>query len=65
MRCASCLRLPCAHTLPIRLVTQMKATLASNDAVTDDAAGSAYIENFALKVFVGADNEDRSGNSTR
>ena len=33
--------------------------------MTDDAAGKAYVENFALKVFVGADNEDRAGKATR
>lgn len=43
----------------------LKAKLADNDAVTNDAASSAYVENFALKVFVGADNEDRSGKATR
>lgn len=39
----------------------MKATLAGNEAVTSEAAGSAYVENFALKVFLAADNLDRSG----
>lgn len=39
--------------------------LANNDAATSDEAGSAYVENFALKVFVGADNEDRSGKADR
>lgn len=43
----------------------LKSKLADNDAVTNDAASSAYVENFALKVFVGADNEDRSGKATR
>ncbi|SPO23138.1 uncharacterized protein UTRI_01816 [Ustilago trichophora] len=43
----------------------LKAKLADNDAVTNDAASSAYVENFALKVFVGADNEDRAGKATR
>ncbi|CAD6571871.1 MAG: hypothetical protein TREMPRED_000412 [Tremellales sp. Tagirdzhanova-0007] len=40
---------------------QMKAVLASNEAVTNEAAGAAYIENFALKVFMSADNDDRAG----
>ncbi|SAM80467.1 uncharacterized protein UBRO_02439 [Ustilago bromivora] len=44
---------------------ELKAKLTDNDAVTNDAASSAYVENFALKVFVGADNEDRSGKATR
>lgn len=41
----------------------MKTILADEDAVTTEAAGAAYIENFALKVFMGADNEDRKGNT--
>ncbi|TKY86798.1 hypothetical protein EX895_004439 [Sporisorium graminicola] len=44
---------------------ELKAKLADNDAVTNDAASAAYVENFALKVFVGADNEDRAGKATR
>ncbi|ORY24765.1 Vta1 like-domain-containing protein [Naematelia encephala] len=40
---------------------QMKALLGSNEAVTNEAAGAAYIENFALKVFMSADNDDRNG----
>ncbi|ETS62865.1 hypothetical protein PaG_02623 [Moesziomyces aphidis] len=43
----------------------LKSKLADNDAVTNDAASSAYVENFALKVFVGADNQDRAGKATR
>lgn len=43
----------------------LKTKLADNDAVTNDAASSAYVENFALKVFVGADNEDRAGKASR
>lgn len=44
---------------------QMKVVLASNEAVTNDAAGAAYMENFALRVFLGADNEDRAGKSSK
>ncbi len=40
---------------------QMKAILAGNEAVTNEAAGSAFVENFALKVFLSADNDDRAG----
>ncbi len=43
----------------------LKSKLSDNDAVTNDAASSAYVENFALKVFVGADNQDRAGKATR
>lgn len=44
-----------------RLIRQMKGILADNDAVTNEAAGAAYVQNFALKVFMGADNDDRNG----
>ncbi|TXT09054.1 hypothetical protein VHUM_02528 [Vanrija humicola] len=40
---------------------EMKALLANNEAVTNEAVGSAYMENFALKVFLSADQEDRAG----
>ncbi|KAL8277954.1 hypothetical protein RQP46_009586 [Phenoliferia psychrophenolica] len=43
----------------------MKAELSTNDAVTDDAAAAAYVENFALKIFGQADKEDRAGKATR
>lgn len=43
------------------LTRQMKALLATNEAVTNEAVGSAYMENFALKVFLSADQEDRAG----
>ena len=44
---------------------QTKAELAGNDAVTDDLAAAAYVENFALKIFGQADNEDRTAKATR
>ncbi|GAA5920009.1 hypothetical protein JCM1841_000374 [Sporobolomyces salmonicolor] len=43
----------------------MKAEHENNDAVTEDHAASAYIENFALKIFAQADSEDRKGKATR
>jgi len=43
----------------------MKGENADNDAVTEDAAASAYIENFGFKIFSTADNEDRKGKATR
>lgn len=46
-------------------VAQSKAANASNEAFTDDVAASAYIENFGLKLFSQADNEDRKGKATR
>lgn len=39
----------------------MRKILGNNEAVTSEAAGAAYIENFALKVFLSADNDDRKG----
>ena len=39
----------------------MKALLDSQDAIVTEAAGAAYVENFALKVFMSADNDDRNG----
>ena len=44
---------------------QMKAEICPNDAIDDESASSAYVENFALRVFVAADNEDRKGSATR
>lgn len=40
---------------------EMKAALGDNEAVSNEAVGSAHVENFALKVFLGADNADRAG----
>ncbi|GAA5937287.1 Vta1p [Sporobolomyces koalae] len=43
----------------------MKAEHQENEAVTEDAAAAAYIENFGLRIFATADNEDRKGKATR
>jgi vacuolar protein sorting-associated protein VTA1 len=43
----------------------LRSTVGSSDAVTVDSASSAYVENFALRVFASADNEDRRGIATR
>ncbi|GFZ47391.1 hypothetical protein JCM24511_05134 [Saitozyma sp. JCM 24511] len=40
---------------------KMKAVLAGNDAISSEAAGAMHVENFALKVFMSADNDDRAG----
>jgi Vta1 like len=40
---------------------RLKNEIGPNDAVDVDAAGAAYLENFGLKVFASADNEDRAG----
>lgn len=44
---------------------RMKKEIGSTDAIDDEGASSAYFENFALRVFALADNEDRQGNATR
>lgn len=41
----------------------MKVIMGNNEAIHSEAAGAAYIENFALKVFMSADNDDRAGNT--
>ncbi|XP_064196218.1 vacuolar protein sorting-associated protein VTA1 homolog [Anguilla rostrata] len=39
----------------------MKKELSDNESVTQEVVGNAHIENYALKMFLYADNEDRSG----
>ncbi|XP_070843994.1 vacuolar protein sorting-associated protein VTA1 homolog isoform X2 [Chaetodon trifascialis] len=39
----------------------MKKELADNDSITQEVVGNAHIENYALKMFLYADNEDRAG----
>lgn len=47
------------------LLEKMKVEIGPSDAVDMEAASAAYVENFALKVFGLADNEDRQGKATR
>lgn len=44
---------------------KMKEQLKEHKEVSNDEAAAKYIENFALKVFTNADNEDRKGGSNR
>ncbi|CDH49572.1 late endosome to vacuole transport-relatedprotein [Lichtheimia corymbifera JMRC:FSU:9682] len=44
---------------------QTKASFGQNEAITNDLVGYAHIENFALKVFMNADNEDRAGKASK
>lgn len=45
---------------------EQKKSLADNDIVTgDDLVAKAYVEGVALKVFAGADNEDRGGKANK
>ncbi|XP_061667929.1 vacuolar protein sorting-associated protein VTA1 homolog [Syngnathoides biaculeatus] len=39
----------------------MKMELKDNDSITQEVVGNAHIENYALKMFLYADNEDRAG----
>ncbi|GAA5902265.1 hypothetical protein JCM6882_000487 [Rhodosporidiobolus microsporus] len=43
----------------------LKSDNSTNDAFTDDAAAAAYVENFGLKLFSQADNEDRKAKASR
>ena len=43
----------------------MKKEIGPNDAIDIEVASSAYVENFALRVFGMADNEDRKGQGNR
>ena len=59
---------PAGRELLFTLITkleQMKAEASPSDAIEQEAASSAYVENFALKVFAMADNEDRRGEGSR
>lgn len=44
---------------------QTKKEIGPNDVINNELASSAYVENFALKVFASADNEDRNAHATR
>lgn len=43
----------------------LRRSVGSSDAITVESASSAYVEDFALRVFGSADNEDRRGAATR
>lgn len=51
------------HEIPMCVfsVPQMKKELSDNESITQEVVGNAHIENYALKMFLYADNEDRSG----
>lgn len=44
---------------------RLKKEIGPNDTIDNEPASAAYVENFALKVFKTADDEDRAGNATR
>ncbi|KAI0068115.1 DUF605-domain-containing protein [Artomyces pyxidatus] len=43
----------------------LRASVGVHDALDVESASCAYVENFALRVFAAADNEDRRGAATR
>ncbi|KAI6047931.1 Vta1 like-domain-containing protein [Pisolithus marmoratus] len=57
-----------SRTLLFGLLTaleRLKNEIGPNDAIDIEAASAAYVENFALKVFEAADDEDRAGRATK
>jgi len=59
---------PAARTFLFSLLAfleTLKKDIGPSDAIDNDTASAAYVENFALKIFALADNEDRSGRTTR
>lgn len=44
---------------------QEKLALAENEAIKNETIGYAHVENFALKIFLNADNADRNGQATK
>ena len=42
-----------------KMLEHLKTDLGPNDAIHDELASAAYVENFALRVFASADTEDR------
>ncbi|KAF5385240.1 hypothetical protein D9615_001280 [Tricholomella constricta] len=47
------------------ILEHLKKEIGAQDALDVESVSSAYVENFALKVFAMADNEDRAGSATR
>lgn len=47
------------------VLEKMKVDICPNDAVDIESVSSAYVEDFALKVFANADNEDRNSQATK
>ncbi|TPX34335.1 hypothetical protein SmJEL517_g02940 [Synchytrium microbalum] len=44
---------------------QEKKQLSNSEALSNDVVGFAHVENFALKIFLNADNEDRAGKASK
>ncbi|OJA19560.1 putative protein 18 [Rhizopogon vesiculosus] len=57
-----------SRTLLLNLLNaleRLKAQIGPSDAIDIEPASAAYVENFALRVFRMADDEDREGHATR
>ncbi|XP_043551267.1 vacuolar protein sorting-associated protein VTA1 homolog [Chiloscyllium plagiosum] len=55
---------PECHKFLVKLMDQletMKKQLGDNESITQDVVGNAHIENYAYKMFLYADTEDRAG----
>ncbi|KAI8369720.1 Vta1 like-domain-containing protein [Blakeslea trispora] len=48
-----------------QLLDTLEAKTIDDEAITNDLVGYAHVENFALKVFLNADNEDRAGKASK
>jgi len=44
---------------------QEKSSLEGNEAISNELVGKAYLETFALKIFLSGDNVDRAGKANR
>lgn len=58
---SQCSRVMSVSSLTCVFVFQMKKELGDNDSISQEVVGNAHIENYALKMFLYADNEDRAG----
>lgn len=57
-----------SRTLLLNLLNaleRLKAQIGPNDTIDSEPASAAFVENFALKIFRIADDEDREGHATR
>lgn len=58
---------PANRTFLAALLTKLESlrvSIGPCDAVDVEAASTAYVENFALRVFTSADNDDRAGHAS-
>ncbi|CAG8680482.1 23030_t:CDS:2 [Gigaspora margarita] len=47
------------------VLEEEKKALHDNEAAVNNVVGEAYVENFGLRVFMNADNEDRAGKASK